>query len=96
LGDRGSDPPLRGESKREVPGFSESFDRARVKEIMSALHDLVFELRQEVTDLNYRLQATDAKVASFLRIILSLHEALLSESDETSSMKDSQAAKDAD
>lgn len=47
-------------------------------------------------DLNYRLQATNAKVVSFLRIISSLHEALLSESDGTSSMKDSQAAKDAD
>jgi hypothetical protein len=96
LGDKGGDPPLHGESKREAPSFSESFDRARVKESLSALHDLAFELRQEVTDLNYRLQATDAKVTSFLRIISSLHEALLYESDETSPLKDSQAAKDAD
>lgn len=45
LGDRGGDPPLRAESKKKAPSFSEAFDRARVKEILSALQDLVFELR---------------------------------------------------
>jgi len=39
-------------------------------------HNLVFELRQEVVDLHFRMQTTDAKVASFLQIIASMHAAL--------------------
>lgn len=40
---------------------------------------MVFELRQEVADLHFRMQATGAKVASFLQIIASMHAALFSD-----------------
>jgi hypothetical protein len=40
------------------------------------LHNLVFELRQEVADLQFRMQSTEAKVTSFLHIIASMHAIL--------------------
>jgi hypothetical protein len=43
------------------------------------MHDLVFELRQEMADLNYRLQATDEKVASCLQLLSSMQVALTQE-----------------
>jgi hypothetical protein len=92
----GGGPSLQGEPKRAGPRFPESFDRTQFKDSLSVLHDLVFELRQEVADLNYRLQATDVKVASFLKILSSLHEALLSDPVETSPMEDPEAAKGGD
>jgi hypothetical protein len=93
LGNMGGGPSCQDEPKREGPHFPESFDKARVKESLSVLQDLVFELKREVVDLNYRLQATDAKVASFLKILSSLHESLLSDSADTSPMEDPEAAK---
>jgi hypothetical protein len=63
-------------------------------ESLSALHDLVFELRSEVADLQYRIQATEAKVASFLQIISSMHEALFAEPVDTSPLKHPEAAQE--
>jgi hypothetical protein len=40
------------------------------------MNDLVFELRQEMADLNYRLQNTDEKVASCLQLLSSMQGAL--------------------
>jgi hypothetical protein len=39
---------------------------------------LVFELRREVADLQFRLQATEENVASFLQILSSMHAELSS------------------
>jgi hypothetical protein len=78
------DPPSRldGEpSPQGVPrgaghNSQESFDREQFRNSLSVLHNLVFELRQEVADLHFRMQTTEAKVVSFLQIIVSLHAAL--------------------
>jgi hypothetical protein len=43
------------------------------------MNDLVFELRQEMEDLNYRLQALDAKVERCLQLLSSLQGALTEE-----------------
>jgi hypothetical protein len=56
------------------------------------LYDLVFELRQGVADLHFRLQATDEKVARFLQILSSMHEALSSDPVETAPMEEPAAA----
>jgi hypothetical protein len=54
----------------------DSFDKEQFRNSLSVLHNLVFELRQEVADLHFRMQATEVKVASFLQIISSMHAAL--------------------
>jgi hypothetical protein len=49
---------------------------------LAILHTLVFELRQEVADLHYRVEATEAKVANFLQILASMHDALFPDPEE--------------
>jgi hypothetical protein len=73
-GNLGSGPTLQGEPERAGPQFPDSFDRAQFKDSLSILYNLVFELRQEVVDLHFRLQATDVKVVSFLQILSAMHE----------------------
>jgi TATA-binding protein-associated factor Taf7 len=79
---------------RAGPCLHETTDRVQFTERMSALYDLVFELRQEVVDLQYRTQATKEKVASFLQIISSMHEALFSDLVDTSPKENSEADKE--
>ena len=43
---------------------------------MGILYDLVFELRREVADLKFRLQATEANAATFLHILSAMHSEL--------------------
>jgi hypothetical protein len=43
------------------------------------LYDLVFELRREVADLKFRLQATEDNVATFLHILSTIHSELSSD-----------------
>jgi len=59
-----------------APNPQDSYDREQFRNSLSVLHNLVFELRKEVPDLHFRLQATEAKVTSFLQIISSMHSAL--------------------
>jgi hypothetical protein len=54
---------------------------------MTTLYDLVFEIRQEVDDLNFRLQDTGAKVDIFLQTLSSLKSALTPSSDEDAPME---------
>jgi len=49
-----------------------------MKDKVAILYGLVFELRQGVDDLHFRLQLTNDKVALFLQLLSSLHEAVLS------------------
>jgi hypothetical protein len=46
---------------------------------LGILFDLVFELRKEVADLKYRLQATEENVATFLHILSTMHTELSSD-----------------
>jgi hypothetical protein len=46
------------------------------RERLGILYDLVFELRREVADLKFRLQATEANVATFLHILSAMHSEL--------------------
>jgi hypothetical protein len=46
------------------------------------MNDLVFELRREMADLNYRLQASDAKVERCLQLLSSMQGALTEEQVE--------------
>jgi hypothetical protein len=78
LGSSG-DPPPHGAPKRAEPHSTGSFDRMHFRDRLLIMHDLVFELRQEVADLNYRLQATDEKVASCLQLLSSMQAALTSD-----------------
>jgi hypothetical protein len=43
------------------------------------LYDLVFELRREVADLKFHLQATEDNVATFLHILSTMHSELSSD-----------------
>jgi hypothetical protein len=49
---------------------------------MTTLYDLVFDIRQEVDDISFRIQDTGAKVDLFLRTLSSLKSSLISSSDE--------------
>jgi hypothetical protein len=46
------------------------------------MNDLVFELRREMEDLNYRFQASDAKVERCLQLLSSMQGALTEEQVE--------------
>jgi len=69
--------------KRAGPCYPENIDRVQFAESLAILQDLVFELRQEVADIKFRFQATEGKVASFMNIISSMHEALFSAPNDT-------------
>jgi len=69
--------------RRAGPCYPENIDRIQFAESLAVLQDLVFELRREVADLQYRFQATEGKVASFMHIISSMHEALFSAPEDT-------------
>jgi hypothetical protein len=57
---------------------------------VAILYGLVFELRQGVDDLHFRLQLTDDKVALFLQHLTSLHEAVLSTQEGATSKPNSE------
>jgi hypothetical protein len=65
------------------PGSSglPSFDTTtgeQVKDNLAILYGLVFELRQGVEDLQFRLQLTNDKVALLFQLLSSMHVAFLS------------------
>jgi hypothetical protein len=70
-------PPVRQPDHPSTP-TSDSTTDDQLKDKLAILYDLVFELRQGVEDLHFRLQLTDEKVAQFLQILSSLSETVLS------------------
>jgi hypothetical protein len=76
-------PPPQTAPRRAGPCYPEHIDRIQFAESLAILHDLAFELRREVADLQYRFQATEGKVASFMHIVSSMHEALFSAPEDT-------------
>jgi hypothetical protein len=70
-----------------IPSTARSSEKA-----LTILYGLVFELRQGVEDLQFRLQATDRKVAVLLQLLSSLHEAFPSDSTGATSMEEPCAA----
>lgn len=71
-----------------APDSQASFDRAQFRDNLATLYTLVFELRQEVVDLHYRVEAMEIKVANFLQILASMHDALFPDSEEESAEGD--------
>ena len=61
---------------------------------MTTLYDLVFDIRQEVDDINFRLQDTSAKVDLFLRTLSSLKSSILSSQDEDAPREEPAEEKD--
>jgi hypothetical protein len=62
------------------------------KDNLAILYGLVFELRQGVADLQFRLQATDEKVEVFLQTLSSMQAAFSSDSAEATPTEDPRAA----
>ena len=58
------------------------FTNLQLWDSMNTLYDLIFDIREEVDDLSFRLQDTEAKVDLFLRTLTSLKSSLISSSDE--------------
>ena len=48
-------------------------DNEHFRDRLGILFDLVFELRKEVVDLKYRLQATEENAVTFLHILSTMH-----------------------
>jgi hypothetical protein len=88
LGNLGYKPSPHRTPRKAGHHFTDSFNNAQFRDSLAILHDLVFELRQEVEDLHFRLQATDEKVAIFLQTLSSMHEALSSDPAETTLMEE--------
>lgn len=61
-----------------APPTPDSTINEQLKDKVAILYGLVFELRQGVDDLHFRLQFTNDKVVLFLQHLTSLHEAVLS------------------
>jgi hypothetical protein len=62
-------------------GSPAPFDKAQLRDNLATLYTLVFELRQEVADLHFRVEVTEIKVADCLQILASLRDALFPNSD---------------
>jgi hypothetical protein len=73
-----SAPAAFGESKRARLHPASHLDSENFKERLGILYDLVFELRREMADLKFRLQATKDNVATFLHILTTMQEELAS------------------
>jgi hypothetical protein len=55
---------------------------------LATLYTLVFELRQEVADLHFRVEVTEIKVTDCLQILASLRDALFPNSDVEAEAED--------
>jgi hypothetical protein len=82
--------PRSSSTWRSAPSAFAEFKRARLhpaghldsenfKERLGILYDLVFELRREMADLKFRLQATEDNVATFLHILSTMQSELSSD-----------------
>ena len=94
MGNLGCEPSPHRAPKEARHHFTNSFDSAQFRDSLAILHDLVFELRQGVADLHFRLQATEETVVIFLQTLSSMHEALSSDPAETTPMEEPTAATD--
>ena len=74
-----SAPLASGESKRLHLHPAAQLDSEHFRERLGILYDLVFELRREVADLKFRLQATEDNVATFLHILSTMQSELSSD-----------------
>ena len=83
---------LSGETKWAGLHPTDLFDNAHFRDRLVILHDLVFELRREVVDLQFRLQATEENVASFLQILSSMHAEISLDPDDSTPMEAPAAA----
>jgi hypothetical protein len=72
-------PPAYGEPKCACLHLADHLESEHFRDRLVILYDLVFELRTEVADLKYRLQATDDNVVSFLHLISTMHSELASD-----------------
>jgi hypothetical protein len=81
LGPRGEPPPQSVHVRYELH-TNGNYDKMHLRDRLLIIQDLVFDLRQEMADLNYRLQATDGKLASCLQLLFSMQVALAQESVE--------------
>jgi hypothetical protein len=93
-GNIGCGPAPQRKPNTAEPHHRDSFDRAQFRDNLAILHTLVFELRQEVADLHFRMEATEAKVANFLQILSSMHAALFPDPVEASPKGDPEVDKD--
>jgi hypothetical protein len=74
-------PPTRAPGSSGIPSFDATTGE-QVKDKLAILYGLVFELRQGVEDLQFRLQLSNDKVTLFLQLLSSLHETFLSTPEE--------------
>jgi hypothetical protein len=74
-----SAPTAFGESKRARLHPAGHLDSENFKERLGILYDLVFELRREMADLKFRLQATEYNVVTFLHILSTMQSELSSD-----------------
>jgi hypothetical protein len=89
------DPPK--SSSVELPPRSrhegaDSYTSEQFKTSLEILYGLVFELRQGVVDLQFRLQATDEWVEAFLQTLASMQAAFSSSATEATPSMDPRAA----
>jgi hypothetical protein len=68
----------RNQAHKEHPS-ADTVHGEQLKDKLSILYGLVFELRQGVEDLQFRLQLNNEKIALFLQLLSSLHEAVPSD-----------------
>jgi hypothetical protein len=74
-----SEPRAFGAAKRLRLHQATHPDSEHFRERLGILYDLVFELRREVADLKFRLQATEDNVATFLQILSTMQMELSSD-----------------
>jgi hypothetical protein len=73
----GEPPPGKPRSTENQP--PNPFSDTQLRESLAILFGLVFELRQGVEDLQFRLLAVDGKIAILLQLLTSLQEAIPSD-----------------
>jgi hypothetical protein len=82
--------PWRTEHQAQNP-----FSDAQLRESLAIIFGLIFELRQGVDDLQFRVLAVDRNVTSLLQLLTSMREAAPSDPDgETTTVNPASAADD--
>jgi hypothetical protein len=74
-------PPFLLETQHRPHSFSDSIPDSQLQDILAILYGLVFELRQGLDDLQFRLELLDGKTSSLLQILSTFQGAFHSTPD---------------
>jgi hypothetical protein len=87
-------PPLFRSARNSAYASTDSIPDSQLKESLTILYGLVFELRQGMEDLQFRLQIMDGKISTLLQILSTFQDAFPSTPEGAASAEEPHAESD--